>query len=162
MATFEVQAPQGPFLLHVAHLNSPRHAFSKLRLRSIFTGEGSAEVDRFLTERRQESRLARNHVRDGQTGLPQLVVGDFNMPVSSSVFRSHWSDLQSAFDTAGFGYGYTFPCDTKRSWPPGVPFVRIDHILADENWSIEHCRIGRRNGSDHRMIAATLSLRSTD
>src|SRR5690606_26602976 len=92
--------------------------------------------------------------------MPLLVVGDFNMPVTSSLFQQHWGDLTSAFDAAGWGYGYTAPCHTNGNhWPRNVPWLRIDHILLSAHWDPTDCWIGTSAASDHRCIAARIARR---
>ena len=92
--------------------------------------------------------------------MPLLVLGDFNMPVTSSLFQQHWKDLGSAFDAAGWGYGYTAPCGTKGNyWPHNLPWLRIDHILLSRHWDATACWIGSSDASDHRWIAARVGRR---
>ena len=88
-----------------------------------------------------------------------IVCGDFNTPVSSSLFLKNWGDFQSSFDVAGFGFGYTSPCKGGRFWPNNFPWARIDHILCSEEWAIHQCEVGKSDGSDHRLITATVQLK---
>ena len=91
--------------------------------------------------------------------LPELLIGDFNMPISSSLYQKSWGEMANAFDVAGSGFGFTSPCDQFLFWPDYVPWLRIDHILASSHWQVLRCQVGAGNGSDHRFIAATLALR---
>jgi endonuclease/exonuclease/phosphatase family metal-dependent hydrolase len=86
-------------------------------------------------------------------------VGDFNMPTVSHLYRSVWRDFTNAFEEAGWGFGYTAPCTTHARWFDDVPWVRIDHILADPTWTVRACEIGHGRGSDHRLIWASLARR---
>jgi len=83
-------------------------------------------------------------------------MGDFNTPSSSNVYQQTWGDFTNAFEVRGRGYGYTAPDRPFRRWLSYVPWVRIDHILASQDWSVGSCRIGRKHGSDHHLITATL------
>jgi vancomycin resistance protein VanJ len=100
----------------------------------------------------------RAFVEQARDGRPAVIVGDFNMPCDSSLYQRNWFGFQNAFNTAGVGYGYTFPCTPQYCWPGGIPWMRLDHILADESWRVKSCHVGTVNGSDHRMITATLLL----
>lgn len=82
------------------------------------------------------------------------------MPEFSSIYRHNFSQYQNSFSQTNHGYGYTTPCNTRRLWPNNLPWVRIDHVLATNDWTVQSCRIGETNGSDHRMVACTLQMNS--
>jgi endonuclease/exonuclease/phosphatase family metal-dependent hydrolase len=153
----EIDTPSGTFLLCDVHLNTARHGLTGLRWHSVLSGAGVDDLRWRQWERRLESAATLKFV-DGHSGLPILAVGDFNTPTSSSLFRDIWSEWQSAFDTAGWGYGFTSPCNTNRLWPGNTPWLRIDHILCDRGWRIHSAGIGRTNGSDHRLVWSRVSL----
>lgn len=155
----EVDAPQGQFLVGNLHLNTARHGLSDLKWHSPVTGAGVEDLEWHQWRRRLEAEeavalLARHAAR------PQVLLGDFNTPTSSSMYADVWNGYRSAFDSAGFGYGYTAPCNTSSLWPHNTPWLRIDHILCDSSWKIHECGIGDSDGSDHRLIWARVSLRS--
>lgn len=153
----EVDLPGGPILLSDLHLSTPRHGATGLTPFSLLTGDG---VDDFVWHqelRRQEATETREFL-DRYRQRPLLVMGDFNTPSTSSLYREFWGDFQNAFEAAGYGYGYTAPCNTDTWWPRNTPWVRIDHILADSAWIVHSCHIGRTDGSDHRLMFAVLSL----
>ncbi len=154
----EIDTPDGTIVLGNIHLMTPRHGASGLTLLSPLTGAGVEEFEwhqQMRDEEAGETRTFFNRLDD----RPQLVIGDFNVPTTSSHFQTHWGDRQSAFETAGYGYGYTSPCNASRKWFANTPWMRIDHVLADDRWSIHHCRIGRTDGSDHRLLFTELSLK---
>ena len=72
---------------------------------------------------------------------PMIVAGDFNMPVDSQIYRSHWSQFDNAFSQRGWGVGYT----KQTRWHG----VRIDHVLAREPWSPQRVVVCRSVGGDH-------------
>jgi len=154
----EVSAPQRTFRLFNVHQTTPRRSLTELDPGSLISGAGQRRVERHLVLREEESHTTRVFVADTDPSTPYLVVGDFNMPTSSNLFQTYWGDLTNAFDVTGCGYGYTSPCRRHRAWPDFFPWIRIDHILASEHWCVQGCRVGRGNGSDHRLIAATLQL----
>jgi vancomycin resistance protein VanJ len=160
-----VDAPQGPFVLHDLHLMTPRYGFTKLTLHSVLNGSGPRSVESYTERRLTEALRARDYVEetnpkdDRGQALPALIAGDFNTPTVSRLYRTVWPRFTNAFDAAGLGFGYTAPCTNHRHWFDDVPWVRIDHILADEHWTVSACGVGRSKGSDHRLIWALLSPR---
>jgi vancomycin resistance protein VanJ len=160
-----IDAPQGSFVLHDLHLTTPRYGFLKLTVHSVFDGSGPRYVDRYTERRQLEALRASDYVNQtevkGDNGqvLPTLIAGDFNTPSISCLYEAAWSRFANAFDAVGFGFGYTAPCTNHRHWLDDVPWVRIDHILADRNWTVSACGIGHSKGSDHRLIWSTVSLR---
>lgn len=83
---------------------------------------------------------------------PVVVAGDFNVPVESDFYRDYWSAFQNALSQRGWGWGYT-----KYTRLHGV---RIDHVLADAQWSIHTARVGPDLGGDHRPVLVELQLKS--
>jgi vancomycin resistance protein VanJ len=154
----ELDTPAGSVRLTNLHQATPRHALYELNVRSILDGEGPDMVERHTRMRDDQSRLIREFSQVDNTQIPQLIVGDFNMPTTSQLYRSHWGDLQNAFDEAGVGFGYTSPCAPHRLWPDYCPWIRVDHILTSDHWETRKCEVGKTNGSDHRLIAATIFL----
>jgi len=154
----EIDAPGGPVRLCDVHLNTARHGLNGLRWHSVLSGAGVDDLRWHQWERRLEAEETVQFV-DEHAGRPMLVVGDFNTPSSSSLFQDIWSGWQSAFDTAGWGYGFTSPCNTGRLWPTNTPWLRIDHVLCDQAWQIHAAGIGHTDGSDHRLVWSRVSLR---
>jgi vancomycin resistance protein VanJ len=157
--TVQIDSPQGPLVLHNLHLTTPRYGLLSLSWSSVCDGSGPDALERWTQLRRDEAREARDYIDKQGSGLPVVIVGDFNTPVCSRLYRSTWEGFTNAFDAAGLGFGYTAPCTTHRHWINDLPWVRIDHILTDAHWSVGRCGIGRGKGSDHRLIWADLSLR---
>jgi endonuclease/exonuclease/phosphatase family metal-dependent hydrolase len=137
---------------------TPRHGLRALNLSSPITQHGSEQLSRYLDRRAEEAMAVRNFVEENRDDNPTVIVGDFNMPFESSLYQHHWLGYQNAFNLVGVGYGYTFPCTRQYCWPGGMPWLRIDHILVDSAWTVDSCTVGTVNGSDHRLITATLSL----
>jgi endonuclease/exonuclease/phosphatase family metal-dependent hydrolase len=89
----------------------------------------------------------------GELGdAPVLVGGDFNSGPDASELAAirESGQFQSAFDTAGLGWGYTRPAS--------FPWARIDHILASPGWTVTSCWVGPSFGSDHKSLIADVSL----
>lgn len=142
---FEIQAPTGTFQLLNVHLET---------IRGAITGPGQRDWSRHFTanrtEARRQSMRARARVRG--VNLPVIVVGDFNLPEESVIYRTVWGDLLNAFGSCGRGFGYT-----KFT----LAFaVRIDHVLAPADW---HCAsayvLASPYGGDHAPLIAELTPR---
>ncbi len=157
----EIQTPGGPVVFGDVHQMTARFGLKELNRNTLINGDGTKELEDYSGERYLESIELRAIIESVRKDLPFVVCGDFNTPSSSSLFQKHWGDLQSAFDIAGFGYGYTSPCKGNRFWPNNLPWARIDHILCSKEFTVRNCQIGTSEGSDHRLIAATIVLKPT-
>ncbi|MEM1034351.1 MAG: endonuclease/exonuclease/phosphatase family protein [Myxococcota bacterium] len=132
--------------IHVVglHLATVRGGLTSLRYGEI---EGMNEN---IELRRWESEVVRGYV-DAQVppGAPLVVLGDFNLPVESEIFRRSWGDLSDTWRRCGLGYGHT-----KRTRWFGV---RIDHVLTNDAWRCSDIEVGDGRGSDHDPVIATLT-----
>jgi endonuclease/exonuclease/phosphatase (EEP) superfamily protein YafD len=129
------------------HLETPREGLEAIRSGDLAEGAPLLEGKSML--RTFEHRFARRWV--DTLPRPRLVVGDFNSPPESPMFRSHWADWQNAFSRVGVGLGGT----RLNGWIR----ARIDHILADDRWVVVRSRLGPNLGSDHAPLLADLRLR---
>jgi vancomycin resistance protein VanJ len=86
-----------------------------------------------------------------RTAEPTVVGGDFNSPPGSVAFEWVADRLQSAFDTAGTGFGWTFPAR--------FPLLRIDHLFVSRDLRVLNCRVLPLRASDHRPVVADLAWR---
>jgi endonuclease/exonuclease/phosphatase (EEP) superfamily protein YafD len=154
-----IDTQDGPFILHDVHLTTPRHGLAKLSIESVLNGQGPAFLEDSTRRRMVETREVRRYIARSQSSFPTLIVGDFNMPTVSNLYRDVWQDFTNAFDEVGIGSGYTALCSTQSYWFNDVPWVRIDHVLADRAWAVRACEIGHGRGSDHRLIWALLTRR---
>ena len=152
----QIDAPTGPIVLSNIHLTTARRGLSELSVGSIVTGDGPAAVESHAFLRYEEAAQARDFVNRVDDDKPHLIVGDFNMPTTSSTFDDHFGDLTNAFDESGIGFGFTAPCRPVRFWIPNTPWLRIDHVLTSSHWEAMACEVGEFNGSDHRLVVATL------
>jgi vancomycin resistance protein VanJ len=138
-----VDGPRGPIRVGNLHLETPRKGFEGLMERDLRRLRMNTEI------REVESHLARRWVEQG-TG-PLVVLGDFNTPVESRIFRRHWGHLTNAFSVAGTGLGTT----KYNGWIR----IRIDHVLASPDWHVARARVGRETYSDHRPVIVDLILK---
>jgi vancomycin resistance protein VanJ len=140
---FVLDGPRGSIRLGNLHLETPRKGFEGLMERDLRRLRMNTEI------RDVESHLARQWIEQGAG--PLLVVGDFNTPVESRILRRHWSHLTNAFSVAGTGFGLT----KHNGWIR----VRIDHVLASDEWHVDRAQLGTETYSDHRPLIVDLTLR---
>jgi endonuclease/exonuclease/phosphatase (EEP) superfamily protein YafD len=147
VVTYELASGEGTFHLTNLHLDTPRAGFELIRSGQLAEGAWKTEEKSFLRD--AEMRRARMWV--DQFEGPHLVLGDFNTPPESRSYRSAWSDWKNAFSRVGRGFGGT----RLNGWIR----VRIDHIVANDDWEVVHSHVGRDVGSDHLPMMATVRLR---
>ncbi|MGW5176647.1 endonuclease/exonuclease/phosphatase family protein [Streptomyces sp. NPDC004082] len=127
-----VATDRGPLAVYVAHLASTRV--------NPKAGFGTAQRDRGV------QALAEAVAADPTERI--VLLGDLNGTVNDRAFNGLTSQLRSAQDAAGAGFGF--------SWPAKFPVVRIDQILVrgvepERSWTLPS------TGSDHLPVAAEIS-----
>ncbi len=140
-----IDTPDGELTLVDAHLPTARPGIETAigtKFRDL------SELRHIIAIRAEASRTARAWV--GRADANVIVVGDFNMPVESRIYREDWSDFRNAFSEAGNGWGTT----KQTSWFG----IRIDHVLYTQPWRCRKAWIGPGMGSDHRPLVADLVL----
>jgi vancomycin resistance protein VanJ len=147
VVSYLLDGDDGPFWLTNVHLDTPRDGLSLIRRGQVRQGVQVLERDTFL--RGVEHRQARAFAAEGVG--PRIVVGDFNMPPESRIYRAEWRRWTNAFSVAGRGLG-----GTRLS---GWIRARIDHVLVDDSWTVVSARLGRDVGSDHVPMIATVRPR---
>lgn len=135
-----LESPLGTVHVVNVHLETPREGLDAI-LRGGLAGTGEMQAD--IERRAKISALA-----SGLAGeAPRtLVLGDFNMPVDSSIYCRDWSRFANAFSRAGWGFGGS----KMTRWFS----VRIDHALGSDDWQAVRAWLGPRLGSDHRPLIA--------
>ncbi len=96
------------------------------------------------TEPRGQVFAALERVLEPLSGEPLLVMGDFNTPSDSVFFDPLRRVLHSAFETAGSGYGAT--------WPMPVPVLALDQVWSSDSVQVRTCELHGSHASDHRMV----------
>ncbi|WP_440874869.1 endonuclease/exonuclease/phosphatase family protein [Thalassotalea sp. PLHSN55] len=127
------------------HLETPRKGFEDFQLSKLnFSAVFNNSQQRFL-----EANLVADWALNQGVSL---ILGDFNMPADSSIYRAAFASFDNAFDSTGTGLGYT-----KFTRYHGV---RIDHLLVDPNTiSVNNSWVSDDVGSDHRAVFADLLVR---
>ena len=126
----QVNAPEGPVAVYVAHLASVRVG-----------SEG------FTSEQRDNTADALGQAISSEQLDRVVLLGDLNGTVQDRSLAPITYQLESAHAQAGAGFGF--------SWPAAFPMARIDHVLmrgmtASQSWALE------TTGSDHLPLAADL------
>ncbi len=143
-----VETPAGPVVIVNIHLQTVRQGLDELIDHGFGGGAGMAAN----TEIRELDSSTLRRWIDGHEGhVPTIVLGDFNLPVESAIYRRHWSSFGNAFSSAGFGLGWT-----KRTRWHGT---RIDQILFSGGLTCLDAHVGPNVGSDHRPVIAHIALK---
>ncbi|MFD5711489.1 endonuclease/exonuclease/phosphatase family protein [Streptomyces pharetrae] len=127
-----VATDRGPLAVYVAHLGSVR----------VNPRAG------FWTDSRDRGARALGKAVAAERNERVVLLGDLNGTTDDRALTDLTSQLRSAQDTAGHGFGF--------SWPAQFPVVRIDQILVRgvapaSSWSLP------ATGSDHLPVAAGIS-----
>jgi endonuclease/exonuclease/phosphatase family metal-dependent hydrolase len=139
-AKYFIDMPQGAIGFANLHLETPRKGLEgALQLKVGRLSENTSL-------RAEESRRTREWL--GQDDASLVVVGDFNTPVESAIYRREWSKFQNAFSETGTGFGVT--------WRNGWIQVRIDHVLTGPAWRVRRAVVGPVMGRDHRPLIVDL------
>jgi vancomycin resistance protein VanJ len=141
---YELDTPAGPVTVFNLHLATPRDGLGALAGLDR-SGLDEVRANSELRWRQSESVAA----EAGRVAGPVVVMGDFNTPPESAIFRRVWAGYTDAFSDAGWGWGYTFR--TRRA------AVRIDHVLVGGGGWATECWVGPDVGSPHRPVLADLA-----
>ena len=95
-----------------------------------------------------ESERASRWAVSGIGNTPVLIAGDFNLPVESTIFQTHWGHFVDAFESRGNGLGWS---KHEGRWLR----MRIDHVLT-VNGGLEPLVVNvvPDYRSDHRPVVA--------
>lgn len=144
---FEVATPRGVVSILNLHLSTVRNALQSVVDKSA---TAASQMHYSAAERGAESRIAREWA--GRAKVPQLIAGDFNIPIDSQIFKRYWSDFGDAYSACGTGYGYS----KFTKWFG----IRIDHVLFDKHWECLDVSVDTSMiQGDHRPVIAEFRLR---
>lgn len=147
VVTYRLEREPVPLFVTNLHLATPRSGLERIRAGDL--QEGVPRLEGKMTLRRIELARARRWV--DEQPHPHIVVGDFNAPPESTIYREAWSDWTNAFSQVGRGFGFT----RMNGWIQ----ARIDHILVDDVWTVVRAWSGPDVGSDHKPMLAEVRLR---
>lgn len=132
-----------PVTLYVLHLETPRNALFAARHLDF------SQLSSDAAYRAADSRTASRWIDRSTPAL--IVMGDFNLPVESTIYRRDWGDLTNVFDEVGFGFGHTMFAGRHR--------VRIDHVLIGSAFEPLSSRVLSGYPSEHQPVVVELRLR---
>ncbi len=147
-AAYQLLTPDGPITLVNLHFASPHEALQAMR------GGNStfAEQLAFNSKQREIESVAVTDYVEAQSG-PIVLVGDFNTPRESPIFRTHFSKLDNAFSEKGRGFGWTHVSMASS--------VRIDHVLVAGGLDVRECWLADAAGSPHRPVVTDIATDQT-
>ncbi|HKU40127.1 MAG TPA: endonuclease/exonuclease/phosphatase family protein [Polyangiales bacterium] len=158
-AAYELQTPFGPVAFYNLHPLTPRWAFYAVRgmrvrtsLRNgTFWRGGASEVPLRQNFAERERHLAAAARAAAAEHIPHVLAGDTNLTGLSPVFERYLGDYSDGFQSASWGFGYTFPS--------GEPWMRLDRILASRELRFVSFQVGCETASDHRCVFAQIDRR---
>ena len=147
VVTYALDLNGTPIHVTIVHLETPRAGFELVRSGQLRAGIPKVAERSLL--RGVELKRAAAWTED----IPgaQIVLGDFNTPPESRLYRESWSPWKNTFSVAGWGPGGT----RLNGWIR----ARIDHILVNGGWRVLDAWVGEDVGSDHLPVFARVRAR---
>lgn len=139
----DIEAPLGTMHVVCVHLMTPRSGLAAVMHSRL---AGLDELGANTELRYNEAKLVSEWIR--RISGPTIIAGDFNLLPESQIYREYFSNLRNTFSTSGWGWGAT----KFTKWHG----VRIDHVLANEQFRSSSCYVAQDVGSDHRPVVAEL------
>jgi len=153
--------------VYSVHLRTPRDAlraqwpgalvYGVLGLPGTVWGERRKQYQAFWDGQIADAKMILEAAREDP--LPVILAGDFNAPHSGHIRHLLARELSDAHEEAGNGCGFTFPGVTRNPLSLGGPWLRIDYIFFNHEWSALQCVTERDRPSQHRAVMARLVLR---
>ncbi len=165
-ARFEIDFSGTPIAIYNVHVISPRDTL-KYYFRGSFLygiigipgtslGEKRKINQVFWDERVEQARELVQIMRDDP--LPVLIVGDFNAPAGGYIHSLFQGEFSDAHAESGHGFGYSFPGVTRNPLSLGGPWMRIDYLYCNENWTPVWCITESDRPSQHRAVTAQFRI----
>ncbi len=153
-------------VIYSVHLTSPREELEPMSkggfLAAAFGGKGG-----YGEKLRNETQAFWEHQQKMANEIaalakketsPTIIAGDFNVPNHGRIYHLYRGQFTDAFETAGRGYGLTFPGFTRNPLTFFGPWLRLDQIFSNNQLRpiASKAEPGRR--SQHRCMVATFEL----
>ena len=90
--------------------------------------------------------------------LPCIIAGDSNAPAMGYIHYLFTRKFTDSHEAAGSGCGLSFPGATHNPLSLGGPWMRIDKILANQQWQALWNKAEPDRPSQHRAVAASFAL----
>lgn len=151
--------------IYNVHFPSPRGALLSMRGGAFLYGL-PIPTERWRKRRQQVVTFWERHLalaedlvrRLKAEPLPFVVGGDFNSPHFGRVHHRLRQVTTDAHHAAGDGFGFTFPGQTRNPLSLGGPWMRIDGVFVSPTWQVKGCWTEPDRPSQHRAVAAFLTL----
>ena len=153
--------------IYSVHLQTPREMLQSQSKGAFLLGIFGVPGTPLAERRRQYQTFWDNQINDAKSILavastdpnPRIMAGDFNSPSLGYIHRMITKDWYDAHEEAGSGFGFTFPGVTRNPLSLGGPWMRIDYVFFGGDWDAVSCTTEPNRQSQHRAVAATLTLR---
>ena len=133
------------FSVELVHLETVREGLEAMRWGFWRSGwQGPREMRANIQQRATESQLALEWSK--RSTLPTIVMGDFNIPTDSAIYRNTWKPFHNALSENGNGN-----LVTKATKYHGI---RIDHVLFGDGLKCQKSFVAEDLGMDHRPVVA--------
>jgi endonuclease/exonuclease/phosphatase family metal-dependent hydrolase len=147
IARYEVEWAGRPLSVLLVHMSTVRRGLEELPGGVTRHGwQGPRSMRENIALRDDDSRLSLEWAR--RASLPTIVMGDFNIPVDSAIYRRYWSGYHNALSEMANGHPMT---KMTRWWG-----IRIDHVLFSSDWMCRQAFVADDLGMDHRPVVADL------
>lgn len=149
IARYEIEWKGTVVSVQVMHLETVREGLQTMRF-GFWKSDwaGPKMLDENVQERVLESKIGAEWAKRAK--VPEIIVGDFNLPPDSAIFRDYWGSYHNALSEKTLGRRVT----KATRWHG----IRIDHVLFDEGFSCMDARVTRDLGMDHRPVVADFRL----
>jgi endonuclease/exonuclease/phosphatase (EEP) superfamily protein YafD len=152
---YELSTPLGPLAVVTLHPVSVHPALRDLR--SLLSGStkpvGFARTVELIdrnTETREFEFTAALELA-ASAGLPVVIAGDTNVP-NSSPLLARASAYEDGFESADWGFGYTF--SSRFAW------LRLDRVFVSHELAFTDFDVDCGRASDHRCVTADIARRA--
>jgi vancomycin resistance protein VanJ len=161
-AWFELDCEGRTLVVYGVHLLTPRAQLESLRgigFLAALAGREGRHGSKLRTFNQNfwdnQMDLARKLAAEiEKEQRPFLIAGDFNAPNHGVVYHLFASKFNDAFESAGRGYGFTFPGASRNPLTLFGPWLRLDHVFASQALRPVYCRAESNRASQHRAVAA--------
>ena len=143
---YELSTATGIISVLNLHLETPRKGLEDIFKHPVGVPQALRNV---IALRRVESGAARQWA--ARAHGPQIILGDFNMPQDSAIYRDFWSGYQNMFVMCGHGFGYS---KYTNHWG-----IRIDQVLTNAQWECSSASVLGSLGGDHRPVFVTMRVK---
>lgn len=156
-ARYELETPLGRMAFYNLHPLSPRYAFYAVRGMRVRTSlrEGTFWRGGYAEEAVHENFAVRERTLETALELaasdryPRVLAGDTNLVGLSPMLRRHFAPYRDGFESAGWGFGYTYPSL--------APWMRLDRIYASPDLRFVSFQTGCELDSDHQCVIAQIA-----